>query len=126
GGAARAVADVDILGIPTNLNLGTTLRGLGATLLDGLFDGDGGVQGLIDALESTLVQPATEALLGTSGQDGLVGLGSVGDALRDIVSVKVNIQELRLVADGGMAAAAGQLFPPPAVRVIVLGASLAA
>jgi hypothetical protein len=125
GVAAKAVADVDILGIDTALDLGTTLRGLGATLRDVLFDGDGGVQALVDALEATLVHPATEVLLGTSGQGGLLGLGSVGDALRDIVSVKVNIQELRMVADGGMAAMSGRMFTQTAVRVSVLGDSVA-
>jgi len=125
GAAAKAVADVDILGIDTNLELDGVLGDLGGTLLDGLFDGDGGVQGLVDSLEENLVHPATEVLLGTSGEGGLLGLGSVGDALRDIVSVKVNIQELRLVADGGMAAMSGSLFTQTAVRVSVLGDSVA-
>jgi hypothetical protein len=125
GAAAKAVADVDILGIDTNLRLDGVLGDLGGTLLDGLFDGDGGVQELGDSLEQNLVHPATEVLLGTSGEGGLLGLGSVGDALRDIVSVKVNIQELRLVADGGMAAMAGSMFTQTAVRVSVLGDSVA-
>ncbi len=125
GAAAKAVADVDILGIDTSLNLDGTLGDLGGTLRDGLFDGDGGVQELIDSLETNLVHPATEVLLGTSGEGGLLGLGSVGDALRDIVSVKVNIQEIRLVADGGFATTAGSLFTQTAVRVSVLGDSVA-
>jgi hypothetical protein len=107
GVAARAVAQVKVLGVGADLDLSLLIDGLGDSLVDGLFDGDGAVQDLVDALETGLVHPATEGLLGT-------GVGSVGDALRDVLSVKANVQEL-----GG-----GQ-FTETAIRVSVLGDDLA-
>ena len=112
------MADVRILGISTDLDLDVLLGDLGSTLLDGLFDGDGAVADLIAALNSGLVHPATEGLLGT-------GDGTIGDALRDVLSIKVNIQELSLASSRGMAAAAGQIFTQTAVRVSVVGSSVA-
>ena len=111
GVAAKAVADVDILGIDTNLDLDALLGDLGGTLLDGLFDGDGAVQGLAEALDTDLVNPATEALLGD-------GPGTVGDALRDVFSVKANVQELVSTGDGGE-------FTQTALRISALGDELA-
>jgi hypothetical protein len=125
GVAARAVADVKILGLSTGLDLSILLKDLGGRLLDGLFDADGGVQGLIDALQSTIVQPATATLLGTGDQTGLFGIGTVGDALRNLLSIRVNLQELTMVADRGMAAMAGHMFTQTAVRVSVLNGSVA-
>jgi hypothetical protein len=128
GVAAKAVADVDILGIPVNLDISALLDGLGNTLVDGLFDGDGAVADLTEALNTLLVHPATEALLGTgdgSVGNGLLGIGTVGDALRDVLSIKVNIQELSLASSRGMAAAVGQIFTETAVRVSVVGSSVA-
>jgi hypothetical protein len=107
GVAARAVAQVKVLGVSTKVDLSLVLDDLGDTIVDGLFDGDGAVQDLVDALETGLVHPATEGLLGT-------GVGSVGDALRDVLSVTANVQEL-----GG-----GQ-FTETAIRVSVLGDDLA-
>ncbi|WP_395640456.1 choice-of-anchor G family protein [Pseudolysinimonas sp.] len=111
GVAAQAVADVDILGIGTSLDLDVLLGDLGGTLLDGLFDGDGAVQDLADALETGLVHPATETLLGD-------GIGNIGDALRDVVSVQANVQELVSTGDGGE-------FTQTAIRVSVLDDDLA-
>lgn len=126
GVAAKAVADVDILGINTGLDLDVALGDLGGRLLDGLFDADGGVQQLIDELETTLVHPATETLLGTGGDGGLLG-GTIGDALRDLVSIKVNIQELSMAGPNGFSAsaAAGRIFTQTAVRVSVLNGGVA-
>ena len=112
GGSARAVADVDILGVPANLNLNAVVSDLGGTLLDGLFDGDGAVQDLADALDTNLVDPANEGLLGS-------GDGTVGDALRDVLSVQANVQEL------GAGPAGGGEFTQTALRVSVLGDDLA-
>jgi len=117
GVATGATADVDVLGIPVNLDLGLLLDDLGDSLLDGLFDADGAVAGLEEALESTLVSPATEALLGT-------GEGTVGEALRDVLSITVNVKETGSPATLGPAAE-GSLFTQTAVRVSVLGSSLA-
>jgi hypothetical protein len=107
GVAARAVAAVEILGVGTNVDLSLLIDGLGDSLVDGLFDGDGAVQGLVDALETGLVHPATQGLLGT-------GVGSVGDALRDVLSITANVQEL-----------SGGQFTETAIRVSVLGDDLA-
>jgi hypothetical protein len=111
GAAATAMADVDILGIPAHVDLGLVLDDLGDTLADGLFDGDGGVQNLANALDDTLVEPATEALLGDD-------IGSIGDALRDVVSIQANVQELASTPTGG-----GE-FTQTALRVSVLGDEL--
>lgn len=111
GAAARAVADVEILGVETDLDLDLALGDLGGALTDTLFDEDGAVQGLIDSLEDNLVDPATETLLGD-------GIGNIGDALRDIVSVQANVQELTSTGDGG-----GE-FTQTALRVEVLGGDL--
>jgi hypothetical protein len=118
GVAADATATLNVLGIPTSLSLGALLDDLGGSLLDGLFDSDGAIADLIAALDSTLVHPATEALLGS-------GEGTVGDALRDALSVRVNIKELTLASASGMAVAAGSLFTQTAVRVSVVGSSVA-
>jgi hypothetical protein len=107
GVAARAVGQVEILGVEADVDLSLLLDGLGDTIVDGLFDGDGAVQDLVDALETGLVHPATEGLLGT-------GVGSVGDALRDVLSVQANVQEL-----------AGGQFTETAIRVSVLEGDLA-
>jgi hypothetical protein len=118
GVAADATATLNVLGIPTSLSLGALLDDLGGSLLDGLFDSDGAIADLIAALDSTLVHPATEALLGS-------GEGTVGDALRDVLSVRVNIKELTLASANGMAVGAGSLFTQTAVRVSVVGSSVA-
>jgi hypothetical protein len=118
GVAADATATLNVLGIPTSLSLGALLDDLGGSLLDGLLDSDGAIADLIAALDSTLVHPATEALLGS-------GEGTVGDALRDVLSVRVNIKELTLASANGMAVGAGSLFTQTAVRVSVVGSSVA-
>jgi hypothetical protein len=107
GVAARAVAQVKVLGVGADVDLSLAIDALGDSLVDGLFDGDGAVQELVDALETGLVHPATEGLLGT-------GVGSVGDALRDVLSITANEQEL-----------SGGQFTETAIRVSVLGDDLA-
>jgi hypothetical protein len=128
GLAAQATAGAEVLGVPVDVDVSSMLDGLGGTLLDGLFDGDGAVQDLVDALQTGLVDPATEGLLGT-------GTGTVGDALRDILSIQVNVQELT-AADGTVTTAhAGKFgrlvdavlggeFTETAMRVTVLGGDL--
>jgi hypothetical protein len=118
GVAASATANLNLLGVPTSLSVGGLLDDLGGSLLDGLFDGDGAVANLIAALDTTLVQPATEGLLGSGG-------GSVDDALSDFLSVRVNIKETTLASANGMAVAAGSMFTQTAVRVSVVGSQLA-
>lgn len=118
GVAATATADIEVLGIPASLSMGGLLDDLGGSLFAGLFDGDGAIAELIAALNTTLVHPATEALLGS-------GDGTVGDALRDVLSVRVNIKETTLASASGMAVANGSLFTQTAVRVSVVGSSVA-
>lgn len=75
--------------------------------------GDGsGRDDVAAALDDLLIDPALEALLGD-------GDGSIGDALRDVVSVRANVQELA-AAPGG-----GSTFTQSAVRVTVGGGDLA-
>lgn len=128
GLAAQATAGAEVLGVPVAFDVSTMLDGLGDTLLDGLFDGNGAVQDLVDALQSGLVEPATQGLLGD-------GVGSVGDALRDVLSIQVNVQELT-APDGSMTVAhagkfarlvdavVGGEFTETAMRVTVLGGDL--
>jgi len=129
GLATQATAGAEVLGVPVNVDVSSMLDGLGDTLLDGLFDGDGAVQDLVDALQTGLVDPATEGLLGTEG-------GTVGDALRDVLSITVNVQELT-AADGTVSTAhagkfarlvdavVGGEFTETAMRVTVLNGDLA-
>jgi hypothetical protein len=118
GVAANATADIEVLGIPASFSISGLLDDLGGSLLDGLFDGDSAITDLIAALDSTLVQPAIDGLLGA-------GVGTVGDALSDVLSVRVNIKETSLASANGMAVAAGSLFTQTAVRVSVVGSQLA-
>ncbi len=125
GVAAQATANAKVLGIPVNVNLNLVLDDLGAVLTDALFDGDGAITELVEALQNGLVRPAETALLGTDAN-------AIGIALSDLVSIKVNLQETRAAeTGGGMAATAaiGSIFTQTAVRVSVLpslgGASVA-
>lgn len=118
GKAAQATATVSILGgtVPASINVNELLGDLRAALFDGLLDDDGAIAELVAALQLGLVQPATEGLLGSH---------SVGVALTDLLSVRVNLQELRQASTQGMAAASGSMFTQTAVRVSVLGGSAA-
>jgi hypothetical protein len=118
GVAANATADIEVLGIPASLSLSGLLDDLGGSLLDGLFDSDSAISDLIAALDTTLVQPAIDGLLGA-------GIGTVGTALTDVLSVVVNIKETSLASASGMAVAAGSMFTQTAVRVSVVGSQLA-
>lgn len=102
GADVNATATVKLLGlVNTSLNLGAA-TGLMGDSLGGLFGDDGTVQKLTDTLDTTLVDPALQGLL--DGDD------AVGVALTDLLSVKINNQE---VNDG--------TFTETAVRVSVLG-----
>lgn len=87
------------------------LNGLGTTLTDGLFGSHGAVSSLVDSLNTGLVNPAVSGLLGDN---------SVDTALTGILSVRVNLQELALAGQHGMAVNAGQMFTETAVRVSAL------
>ncbi len=107
--AARAEASISLLGgtVNTALDIELLLDSLADGLSDGLFDGDGAVTELVDALNTNLVNPAVTGLLGDTG---------IGDLLRDIVSVRVNVQQIDTVPQG-------RVFTQTAVRVSVLPGS---
>lgn len=98
-----ANAKVKVLGLlNTELNLGTAIDGIADDLVGTLFDGDGAIQKLMDALNTSLVDPATEGLL--TGED------AIGIALSDLLSITINNQEL-----------SGGVFTETALRITVLG-----
>lgn len=103
GADVDATAAVKVLGIVnTKLNLDLAVDAMGDSITDALFDSDGTVQKLIDTLDTTLVEPATQGLL--DGND------AVGTALTDLLSITINNQDL---VDG--------TFTETAVRITVLG-----
>jgi hypothetical protein len=119
GGSTTASISLKVLdAIQANIDANAVVAGLGSTLSDQLFGTDGAVQKLTTTLQDTLVHPAVEGLVGTSGS-------SVNDAITKLLSVKVNLQETTLPASKGMAAQAGKLFTETAARVSVGGGSIA-
>jgi hypothetical protein len=107
GITARAQANLTVLGIETSLDIQALVGDLGDGLLNGLFGDGGAIERLVAALNTELVNPAIT---------GLTGDNSVGTLLRDLLSIKVNVQER-----------AGGVFTETAVRVAVLpGAGSAA
>ncbi len=112
GGAGTSSASLTALGIPLTVDLDGILNGLATNLTGALFDNDGAVQQVLDALNLNLLDPAVDGLLGSAGLD---------IALTDVLSVKVNVQETSLATARGMAAATGSMFTETAVRVSALG-----
>ncbi|MBN9238892.1 MAG: hypothetical protein BGO97_04325 [Micrococcales bacterium 70-64] len=108
GTAVKANLAVSLLDgtIPVNLDAKAFLPGLGDGLESGLFGEDGSVQTLVDSLNTGLVNPAVDGLLG----DG----DSVSTVLNDLVSLKANVQELTPAAGGG------NMFTETALRLTVL------
>jgi hypothetical protein len=112
GTAANADVAVSLLDgtVSAPVNINGILDGLGSVLGDGLFGNGGAVSQLTSSLDSGLVQPA---------KVGLLGDNSVDTALTDALSVRVNLQELTLAGQHGMAVNTGQMFTQTAVRVTV-------
>ena len=101
----KASAKVKVLGLlNTELDLDLAIDGIADSLTGTLFDSDGAIQKLVDALDTGLVDPAVEGLLD--------GDNAVGIALTDLLSITINNQEL---SDG--------TFTETALRVSVLGGS---
>ncbi|WP_199281088.1 choice-of-anchor G family protein [Salinibacterium sp. CAN_S4] len=102
GTAATGTASVSLLGgtVDASLTVDSVIGGIAAGLTDSLFDSDGAVAQVTDRLNSGLVNPAV---------DGLLGSTSVGSVLDDVLSVRANVQK---VSDG--------TFIQTAVRVTVL------
>jgi hypothetical protein len=121
GENSTAKVVVKVAGVPITVNVANILNGLGLGLTDGLFDNDGAVQQVLDALNLTLLDPAVDALLG----DELLGLDGIGIALDDVLSVLVNVQERFVVGSSGRAITQpGSYFTETAVRVSVLAGGL--
>jgi hypothetical protein len=115
GGSTTAAIDLKVLDlVKANVDVNAVLAGLGSTLSDQLFGTDGAIAKLTTALDTGLVDPAVDGLVGP-------GTGPVSDALTKLLSVKVNLQETTTGSTGGMAAQAGRMFTETAVRVTVLG-----
>ena len=105
GADVEATAAVKVLGIvKTNLNLDLAVDAMGDSITDALFDSDGTVQKLVNTLDTTLIDPATQGLLD--------GDNAVGVALTDLLSITINNQDL---SDG--------TFTETALRVSALGGS---
>ena len=107
GTATTANLTVSLLDgtIPVSLNAAAIIPSLGDGLQDGLFGTDGSVQGLADSLNSGLVNPAVDGLLGNGD--------SVSTILNDVLSVQANVQELTPMDSG-------TVFSQTAVRIAVL------
>ncbi len=113
GNPPTADGSISLLNGTVNVPVDTSniLDALGLSLTDSLFSPNGVVSQVTDALNTNLVDPAVNGLLGDS---------SVQDALTGIVSVRVNVQELTPASQQGTAVAAGNLFTQTAVRVTAL------
>lgn len=110
GAAATATVDVQVLGIKKSLNLSALLTGLGQVLDRVLFGPDSTVRSLASAVDRQVLAPVTKALTGPEQ--------SLGAALQNVVSVKLNVQEPQQQGDT-------QALRQTALRVDVAGGSLA-
>lgn len=87
GGTASSItANAQVLSVPVSLDTGLVLDDLGQILGGALFGDGGSVSELADTLQSTVVTPAVQTLLGDSD--------SMGVALTDALSILVNVQEV--------------------------------
>lgn len=103
GSDVDASAVIKLLGIVNHtFDLDAATGGIADVLIDNLFDNDSAISELTDALNTGLVEPAVDGLLD--------GDAAVGSALTDVLSIKVNLQELN---DG--------TFTQTALRVTALG-----
>ncbi|MBH0009775.1 choice-of-anchor G family protein [Salinibacterium sp. SWN1162] len=108
GTATTAKANISLLGgtVKTNLTVDALISSLGKSLNTSLFSNGGVVTSLVNSLNTGLVNPAVTGLLGDS---------SVATVLRNLVSIKINVQE-RLTSTGTVK---GEMFSETAVRVAV-------
>lgn len=99
-----------VLGVPVQLDLSAVLGGISLAIVEGVGDQQRVVAAVQSALQSTVVEPAVT---------GLLGGASLGTALSDVLSVRVNLQ-----STGPDAAGEGSFFTQTAVRIAVLQGSL--
>ena len=105
-----ARATLTVLGVPVQVDLSAVLGGMSLAIIDGLGDKHEVIAEVQNALQQTVVEPAVT---------GLVGGASLGTALSDVLSVRVNLQ-----STGPDAAGAGTFFTQTAVRIAILQGSL--
>lgn len=87
GEGVGSSADIQLLGIINHaFDLGLVNDSIGDSIAAALFGDDGAVSDLAAALETGLVQPAVDGLLD--------GDHAVDTALTDVLSMKVNVQDL--------------------------------
>jgi hypothetical protein len=106
GTADQSNATVKVLGIPATINLNHLVDGLGAKLTDKLFDGTSATSSLTGSLQSKVVAPLVDGLLGNDSN-------SVQGVLGGVLSVKLNNQST----------SGSGLFTETAVRVAVVPAA---
>ncbi|WP_370566164.1 choice-of-anchor G family protein [Cryobacterium sp. BB736] len=96
-----------VLGVPVNVSTGALLDRLIAGTNDWLFDTDGALDLLDGLLQSNVVSPVHEGMLGTTG---------VRTVLNELLSIRINLQETR-VGGGALAVPGDTLFTQTAMRV---------
>lgn len=106
-GEAPLTARALVLGVPVSVSTGALLDRLIASTNDSLFDADGTLALLDGLLQSNVVSPVHEGMLGTLG---------VRTVLNELLSIRINLQETR-VGGGGLAVPANTLFTQTAMRV---------
>jgi hypothetical protein len=110
-GEAPLTARALVLGVPVSVSTGALLDRLIAGTNDSLFDADGALALLDGLLQSNVVSPVHEGMLGTLG---------VRTVLNELLSIRINLQETR-VGGGGFAVPVNTLFTQTAMRVGVAG-----
>lgn len=117
GTPGSATATATVAGLPVALDIDDVLANVALGLTDSLFDLDGGaVNEVLALLNSGLLAPAVDGLLG----NGI----TIESLLTDVLSLRVNVQELSTVGAGVLAGPAGSYFTETALRVSVLGGDL--
>jgi hypothetical protein len=109
GDPTAAAATLNLLGVPTTVNVNTILGGIDGALTDNLLDSNSAVSNLTSGVQQNLVLPAVDGLLDANGT-------SVDSALTKGISVTLNNQDLS-TANGGT------LFTQNALRVAALPGS---
>ena len=106
GDPTTATATLNLLGVPTTVNVNTVLGGIDGALTDNLLDSNSAVSDLTPGVQQNLVLPAVDGLLAANGT-------SVDSALTKGLSVTLNNQDMS-------SANGGTLFTQNALRVAAL------
>ncbi|MBX9472243.1 choice-of-anchor G family protein [Microcella sp.] len=108
--AEIARATLTVLGVPVQLDLSAVLGGISLGIADALGNESDVIAAVQSALQQTVVEPVAT---------GLLGGASLGTALADVLSVKVNLK-----STGSDSAGPGTFFTQTAVRIAVLQGAL--